>query len=214
MSRLDYIHNTLQRMQGVRANIKKSITSTRRALKEEKLHLKYLEEAKEVIRGIGLHTQQQLQFHISDITSIALESVFDDAYRLEIEFIQRRNKTECDVYFVRGEHRINPLLASGGGAVDIAAFALRIALWSLSSRLSNVIILDEPMRFVSEDLREKASSMIKEVSKKLDIQFIIVTHDPALTAYADEVHKVTLQKEKEKKISKVSSYNAHNINSF
>lgn len=89
------------------------------------------------------------------------------------------------------------------GAVDIAAFALRVVSWSMSyPKLRNVIILDEPMKNLSKDMQEKASMMIKEVSKKLGIQFIIVTHEDTLASYADKTFMV----EKNRKgISKVIS---------
>ena len=141
-----------------------------------------------------MQTQQTLQFHISDITSLALEAVFPDPYALQVEFIQRRNKTECDLYFVRDGEKVDPLSASGGGAVDVAAFALRIASWSMTKpRTRNVIILDEPLRFLSANLQERASSMIKELSDKLGIQFIVVTHEPILANYADRTFNVSIK---------------------
>lgn len=41
--------------------------------------------------------------------------------------------------------------------------------------------------------------MIKEVSDKLGIQFIIVTHDPMLTKFADKVFEVR----QKRKVSKI-----------
>jgi DNA repair exonuclease SbcCD ATPase subunit len=160
-----------------------------------KRRLRRHEQAREIIRAVGIKTQQQLQYHISDITSLALEAVFDDPYGLAVEFIQRRNKTECDLYFVRSGEKVDPLSASGGGAVDVAAFALRIASWSMNQpRTRNVIILDEPLRFLSADMQERASQMIKELSVKLGLQFIIVTHEPILANYADRTFEVSIHK--------------------
>jgi DNA repair exonuclease SbcCD ATPase subunit len=189
------IRSRLERLKGSREQIKKDIRSNEESLKSDKRELIRYEQAKEVLREVGIKTQQQLQYHISDITSLALEAVFPDPYKLEVEFIQRRNKTECDIYFSRAENRVDPISASGGGAVDIAAFALRIASWSLERPHSRAtIILDEPMRFVSEGLRDQASRMIKEVSQKLGVQFIIITHEPKLAAYADKVFEVRNKK--------------------
>jgi len=149
---------------------------------------------------VGLKTQQQLQFHISDITSLALEAVFPDPYELKVEFVQRRNKTECDLLFVRDDMEIDPIEASGVGAIDVAAFALRIASWSMMRPHSrNVIILDEPFRFLSTNYQEQASNMIKEISDKLGLQFIIITHEENLTPSADRIFQV----KKRGKVSKV-----------
>ena len=52
----------------------------------------------------------------------------------------------------------------------------------------------------SEDLIDKASQMLQEVSRKLEIQFLIITHEPRLTAYADKVFQA---KQNKKGITKV-----------
>lgn len=191
----------LSSLQSTRTYIQEQLKEERTARKDCVRLLKRTEKAKEVIREVGLRTQEQLQYHISDITSLALQAVFPDPYTLGVEFVQRRNKTECDIFFSRGESKVDPLTASGGGAVDVAAFALRIAAWSLMRPHSrNVIILDEPMRFVSEDLQEQASEMIKEVSKKLGIQFLLVTHEPVIAVHADKVWQVRRSKKTGKSI--------------
>jgi DNA repair exonuclease SbcCD ATPase subunit len=187
--------NLLERQKGQKIQIEQSITTLNQELRDANRDLRRHEQAREIIREVGIKTQQQLSFHISDITSLALEAVFNEPYELKVEFVQRRNKTECDLYFERNGERIDPLTASGGGAVDMAAFALRIASWSmLRPHTRNVIILDEPLRFLSVDLQERASIMIKEISEKLGIQFILVTHNDTLTSYADRTFQVSIKK--------------------
>ena len=194
------LRTILEQQKGQRTQIEKSVTELTSEIQKQKRDLIRHEQAREVIREVGMKTQQQLSFHISDITSLALEAVFPDPYTLEVEFIQRRNKTECDLYFVRDNQRIDPLTASGVGAVDIAAFALRIACWTMQNpRSRNVIILDEPFRFLSGNYQEQASAMIKMISKRLGIQFIIVTHEQVLTTAADKIFEVSIRK----RISKV-----------
>ena len=125
--------------------------------------------------------------------------MFEDPYELVAEFVQRRNKTECDLFFTRDGHRMDPMDSSGFGAVDVASLALRIAAWSMQiPRKRNVIILDEPFKFLDgkTDRIEKASQMIKELSDKLGIQFIIVTHDTALGNYADKTFNVLMRNKK------------------
>jgi len=195
MSNIQYLRNTLEQQKGQKTQIEKSINSLKQSTKEKKRNLRRHELAREVVKEVGLKTQQQLQYHISDITSLALEAVFENPYKLEAEFVQRRNKTECDLTFSRDENKVDPLSASGGGAVDVATFALRVASWSMEHPKSrNVIFLDEPMRFVSAEYQEKASEMIKEVSKKLGIQFIIITHNPILASYADKIFETQIRK--------------------
>ncbi|KKK64526.1 hypothetical protein LCGC14_2983310, partial [marine sediment metagenome] len=137
MHSIQDIRNQLERRKGKRDQIEISITNLSEKLSTTKRDLHRHEEAREILRAVGLETQRALQFHISDITSLALEAVFSESptgpYELVAEFIQRRNKTECDLYFSRQGSRVDPLDASGGGAVDVASFALRIASWSMKS---------------------------------------------------------------------------------
>jgi len=191
------LRQSLERKKGQLQQLQQSLMQTSQDIQNSKSSLAMHEQAREVIREVGLKTQQQLQYHISDITSLALESVFAEPYALEVEFVQRRNKTECDLFFVRTGERIDPLTASGGGAVDVAAFALRIASWSMARpRTRNTIILDEPFRFLSADNQERASTMLKELSQRLGIQFIIVTHEQILASYADKIFEVSIKKGK------------------
>lgn len=193
MNDIQQLRNNFERKRGKRDQIELSVTNLSERLSTTRQELLRTEEAREVLRTVGLETQKMLQYHISDITSLALEAVFTDPYELVAEFVQRRNKTECDLYFTRRGSRVDPLDASGGGAVDIASFALRIAAWSMQSpKRRNVIILDEPMKFLDTqtDRLEKASRMIKELSERLGLQFIIVTHEDTLTEHADRVFRV------------------------
>jgi len=57
-----------------------------------------------------------------------------------------------------------------------------------------VIILDEPMKFLSVDKQEKASLMIKELSDKLGLQFIIITHEPSLAIHANKIFEASIRK--------------------
>jgi len=195
MNKIQNIRNALEQQKGKRKQIQQNIATLETETIQLERSLQRHERAREVIRDVAIKTQEQLQYHISDITSLALEAVFDNPYELVAEFVQRRNKTECDLYFKRDRNKVDPLSASGGGAVDVAAFALRVASWSMARPKSrNTIILDEPLRFLSTNLQERASIMIKEVSEKLGIQFIIITHESILASYADKVFETKIKK--------------------
>lgn len=189
------LRNKLEQQKGQKQQVELSLVAVQAEIVQKTESLHKHEQAKEIIRKVGLDTQSQLQVSISDITSLALEAVFPDPYELKVEFVQRRNKTECDLYFVRDGNRVDPLSASGVGAVDVASFALRIASWSMSiPHSNNMIIMDEPFRFLSENYQEQASIMLKEISNKLGIQFLIVTHNPTLASYADKTFNVSIHK--------------------
>jgi len=165
-------------------------------LEKEKARLSELQieqdhclQARALVQKVAEETQQKIEYHISNLVSMALASVFPDPYEFRVRFIQRRNRTECDLLFVKNGEECDPLTAAGGGAVDVAGFALRIAVWSLK-KTRNVFILDEPFRFLSVDLQAKCSAMIKEISEKLKIQIILISHLPNIIESADRIFKI------------------------
>ena len=198
MTTISSIRQILEQRKGQKIQIEKNIAAINRSVKDHKRSLHRHEQAREVIRAVGLATQQQLQYHISEISSLALEAVFDDPYSLGVEFIQRRNKTECDLYFTRGkdvDNKIDPISASGGGAVDVASFALRTASWAMQvPRSRPVLMLDEPFRYLSTGLLPRAGEMLKQISSELDLQIIMVTHAEELIDEADAVFSVDMNK--------------------
>ena len=139
-----------------------------------------IDKAQAFIQIVAQQTQEQLRYHIEDIVQLCLDTCFPDEYQFKIIFEIKRGKTEARLCFVKDGHEINPMDASGGGVVDLAAFALRIAAWSLG-KSDNTIVLDEPFRFLSKDLQPRAGEILQELSRKLGIQYIIVTHNPPIS---------------------------------
>ena len=165
--------------------------ATARAEKEQaEIRHDYATKARVVIQRVAQKTQQKLEYHISNLVTLAEASVFPDPYEFQVEFVQRRNRTECDLWFVKGEEKMDGLKSVGGGVLDVASFALRCAFWSLK-KTRPVIILDEPFRFVSVDLQLKCPEMLKAISQKLGIQVIMVSHLPRIIGHADKVFEVT-----------------------
>lgn len=193
----------IERQKGKRDQIEALARAAEIREKELARQVFYCEQAQSIIQNIAQLTQQELEYHVSELATLALAAVFDDPYELSVEFIQRRNRTECDISFTRGGRKIDPLSASGGGAVDVASFALRVALWSLApNRTRNILMLDEPLKWLKGgELPEKGAKMIAEISSRLQLQIIMVSHIPDQIESSDLVHEVLIREG----ISKVRS---------
>lgn len=149
------------------------------------------EEALAFVQEVAQKTQQQLVLHIEDVVNTALDTCFPDEYKFQLKFEIKRNKTEARLIFLKNGYEIEPMEASGGGVVDVASFALRIAAWSLG-KTRNTICLDEPMKFLSRDIQPRAGEILSEISKKLGIQFIMVSHVSDIIQSADRVFEISL----------------------
>lgn len=145
-----------------------------------------------LLQETATEMQESLRWHITDIVQTAIDSVFPNMYNFKIDFIIKNNRTNCDIYLTRGGKRINPIDGSGGGLVDIVSLALRLSAWSLG-KTDNILIFDEPLKFLSEGLKPVAGEIIKTLSEKLNLQLIIVTHDKFLIDIADKVFEVKLK---------------------
>ena len=179
MSSITQIRQKLEQRKGQRSEVEQTITDNVQAVKDQERSLRRHEEAREIIRVVGQKTQNQLSFHIKDITSLAMEAVFNNPYALAMEFVNRRNKTECDLYFERDGNRVEPLDGGGGGAADVAAFALRVASWSLQRpHTRNVLLLDEPFKHLKgENENRRVLEMLRKISQELKMQIIMVSDE-------------------------------------
>jgi ABC-type uncharacterized transport system YnjBCD ATPase subunit len=192
--------------------IKRVITSIRNRLEQEKGKLAQLAQeqtrvgeqithyesirddvamAQAVIQQVAQATQEQLALEVSGLVTMALQAIFPNPHQFKCEFVQRRGKTEADLLFERNGAAHNPMLSSGGGPVDVAAFALRVSLWSLAKTSQPVIVLDEPMKHLSADLRPRAAELVHTLAEELGLQVIMVTHAEEFIEAADKVFYVS-----------------------
>ena len=195
----------LEQRKGRRQQVAKELRDTRRELKRLKQHAQDLADALALAQAVAQKTQQQLEYHISEPVTLALETVFPEQYKLHADFVLKRGQTEVELTFSEAdsEEKIKPIDASGGGAVDVAAFGLRVALWSLQrSRSRSCFILDEPFKNINDPTRklhQDAAQMVRMIADRLGVQIICVTLLPELVDVADRVFEVT----KRGKVSKV-----------
>jgi hypothetical protein len=161
-----------------------------------------IEQAQLIIQSVAQDTQKQLTYYINDMVSAAIEAVFPgDGYLFFLEFVPRRGRTEADLFLANAQgKRIDPGDADGGGLVNVVAFALRIALWSLMKPSRPTFILDEPFHFLhSREAHAKVAELLKTVSQPTKanpqgLQIIMITGEDEseeIIAGADKVIRVS-----------------------
>lgn len=165
-------------------DLNQQLKSCDERLAEAQRHLALTIDCRALIQRAVAMTQEQLKYKISNIVTQALSLIFPDPYEFKVEFVERRNSTECDLLFSRGGEDYDPLESAGHGAADVASFTLRISYWLLSAT-APFILLDEPFRHLSEDLQPAAAEMLRMLSKEFDLQFLIVSHEEEITNCAD-----------------------------
>lgn len=138
-------------------------------------------EAQTLVQGIAAGVQAAVHARIAALVGRCLAAVFDEPYEFTITFEQRRGRTEAVIGLQRGTLVVDPLEAAGGGVCDVTAFALRLAALIMARPAKRrLLVMDEPFRFVSAEYRPAIRRLIEGLSQEFGIQFIFVTHDPAL----------------------------------
>lgn len=177
---------------GMKKQVENNLIQNKTTLDNLNNRIKLLEQAQAFLQKVAQDTQSQLKFQIEDIVNLALETCFPNEYEFQLQFNIARGKTDAELVFLSQKtgRPIDPMNASGGGVVDLTAFALRIASYALEQGVDNVIILDEPFRFISRDLQARAGEILKSLSTKLGLQIVMVTHIGQMIDVADKVFEV------------------------
>lgn len=177
---------------GMKKQVENNLIQNKTTLDNLNNRIKLLEQAQVFLQKVAQDTQSQLKFQIEDIVNLALETCFPNEYEFQLQFNIARGKTDAELVFLSQKtgRPIDPMNASGGGVVDLTCFALRIASYALEQGVDNVIILDEPFRFISRDLQARAGEILKSLSTKLGLQIVMVTHIGQMIDVADKVFEV------------------------
>jgi hypothetical protein len=151
----------------------KTLSMKARLLQKE---LDTTQEAILIVREVGQQTQKKLEFHMTNTIKLALATVFDDPYAAKLAFEIKRGKPEVELYYGRGGNWTVLENNVGVGSVDIGAIGSRIAMWQITKpKTRPLFLLDEPMKHLrGQEQQERASSLLREISKELGIQMIII----------------------------------------
>ena len=150
------------------------------------------ERARDLLNQAMLGTQAKIKEFIEEVVSLALSTIYGPEYAFALEYETRRNQVEATPWLVKGAERFSPRDEVGGGVLDVAALALRLALWAIMEpRPSATFLLDEPSKFLSADLQVEFGRMLTELAGLLGSQFVVVTHSPMVAEAAGAAYNVT-----------------------
>ena len=147
-----------------------------------------------VAHTVAQEIQKHISQKLSEISTLMEESLYGKKRAYEI-FVEINSTTsgggvEASIHFERDGKRFQPVLPSGsflagGGPIEIAAFGIRIALWSQSlgeQKTRPIFLMDEPFRFTEPEVRGNLLDFLNLLSRELSIQIIYITHEKELQA--------------------------------
>ena len=161
------------------------LAQRKQRLEEIKTETEKVLKSISVCQNVATEVQKQLSVKIDTIVNLALATCFGDEYTFKLNYVPARGKTEVEFLLLQNGKEIDPTMQCGGGLTDILVFALRIAVYNIS-HTDNVMIFDEPMKFLSKGFRKKASELVHTLSERINIQFIEVTHITEMMENSDK----------------------------
>ena len=143
-------------------------------------------ELKDFLMSVSANYRDQLCNLFTSLVTEALTSIFEKDIRFNIKLYSYRNEPAIDVSVIENNLEVDPQKSCGGGLNDIISFVIKIIFIYLK-KSSRIIILDEPLKFLSRDYIEQSSNFIRDISKRMNIQIILVSHKPDLELSCDKL---------------------------
>ena len=176
MNRLQEIEKTVRYHEAVYKNTRERLKEIKKEKILAQVEIESLEEVKGIVFEIGGELHRIILGVFSEIGTTCLQSIFGEVYEYQMRGKISRGLLAIEHVVIDSEgNELNPLLAMGGGLVDVLAFALRLGALILSDA-GRLLVLDEPFRFLSRDklpvMREVQALLADEYS----IQTLMVTH--------------------------------------
>lgn len=178
------IENKLNTLKVKKQSNEELLKTRKQRLEEIKTETEEVLKSISVCQSVATEVQKQLSVKIDTIVNLALATCFGDEYTFKLNYVPARGKTEVEFLLLQNGKEIDPMNQNGGGLIDILCFALRVAVFNIS-HTDDVMVFDEPFRFVSKGLREKVAEVVHTFSERLNIQIVEVTHVEELMDNSD-----------------------------
>lgn len=171
--------NKYQELSAEKKILEKQLKEKQVILKELKSEKQLLIECREIVNDIANRTVSDLIAWIEQTVSYAIEQIYPGySFRFSQEI--KRNQLELLPKIIHDDKEYPPEYSVGGGMLDIISIAMRIAIWAVQKeKTMPFFILDEPMKFMGK-FSEQGAQIIQQLSDKLGLQFLIITHDENL----------------------------------
>lgn len=177
MTKADY-----QKVIGKYEGLTQRTKDLQKRIKSAIITCEQIETSVDALFGFGSWINTVVKDKLESITNAALKSIFPDK---EMFFRVVPNKTKkglfYDLYIETNGVPTELLDAKGGGVLDVVQMCLRITyVRRLKGKLRQTILLDEPFKNLDAERVNLASQWLDQISKRLKIQFLIITHIPSL----------------------------------
>jgi len=175
-TKLKFFGDVINNLLADRRSLERSVGEIEEELNVVRDKVSCLAEAQKVVQSVVMSIQDSLCKRIESVVAECLNVVFGDIYDFKIVVNRGRGKTEVFLVFEKdGVRRDDPMGEVGGGILDVASFALRLACIILSGK-RKILVLDEPWKNIrGSDYKSRTRRMLLKLAKDLGFQFLLNT---------------------------------------
>lgn len=188
------LDNDLHQRLGRRETLKAKIVQNQARIAAIDKETDLLTKAAIFLQTLSDETRKEILDKISGIVTDALQKIKDPNLTFRMNLSTERNQIDVQfVVFDKSTNQEYDILESCGGSIaDIITFPLKLSLllkWEPS--LSRIMILDENFKFVSVADQEPLGEFVRQISEKMNVQTILVTHSPVVASKAHRIIEVS-----------------------
>lgn len=154
-------------------------------------------QARDLLNSVSETMFEQSLKAIETLVTEGLQKVLrDSSLQLSLTKVIRRNRVEVDVTicstYGTSYVETDVLSARGGGLAAVVGFMVRLVLL-IASGNRKFLILDETFAHLSEEFEPLMAEMLADLSDRLGVQILMVTHSDAYIESADRVYHVSIR---------------------
>ena len=171
------------------------LTSQQREVEERRTAAESLQEtltaALTVLQELEGAWRRSFESRLSSVVSDGLTAIFGEEIKLEVKSTVKRDATSMQLVLTQGGIEIDDIVGgTGGSLVSVLDVLLKILLLVSAPDLRRVLVLDEAFRMVEARHLPALGQLLRELSDRLSMQFVLVSHETELLDAADIVYEV------------------------
>jgi len=164
---------------------------------DKELYTQTLLKVAELYKSIGGETQDSLMQKVSTFVTFGLRAVFGDDYRFITHTSSEGKDVKLDFAIETREMESSVSEAKGGGVSEVVSILLQLFfVVALGEDYAPFVFLDTAFVHISSVYRPRVSALLLELSRKLQIQILIIVNDNSYSDYADKVYRFAQERGK------------------
>lgn len=155
--------------------------------------LEICKNALSFLENLANSRRSSIKSKIESVLTEAIKMIYGEQYHVELIYSVKNNRSHMDIEVVKKTPLgivQRTMEGFGGGISDCLSVPLRLLVLLGSKQSDKVCILDEAYKHVDTDRIENVANFIKNITKKLGVQIILLSHHDAMLSVADNVFQI------------------------